>query len=170
MTLLIPSSFGPSRRSSAFKQGYEPKRPERAAMANAAMKFLADGDAKLEVRSEAARALGLMQIPTSVRKYNYPLVAHSVGLLAADLGTQINALIPEHTVKSAAAAKAAIAPDAAKASSKSPAGKLAPKGKAAADAALAKGAAAADLSAASDQPDQGPILHHALDRPGLSGV
>jgi hypothetical protein len=111
---------------SALKHGFEPNRPERAAMASAAMRFLADGEAKFEVRSEAARALGLMQIPPTVRKYNFPLIAHSVGLLAADLGTQINTLIPEHEVKSAAS-KAATAPDAAK-----PAGKATSKGKAAA--------------------------------------
>ncbi len=98
----------------ALKQGYEPSRPENAAMASAAMKFLADGDKKLELRSEAARALGLMQIPPSVRKYNFPLVAHSVGVLAADLGEQINELIPEHQLKSATS-KAAAAPDAVKA-------------------------------------------------------
>ena len=101
-----------------MKQGFETTHPERAAMATAAMKFLADGDAKFEVRSEAARALGLMQITTAVRKYNYPLVAHSVGaLLAADLGTQINLLIPERMSRSAAG-KAATAPDAAKASAR----------------------------------------------------
>jgi hypothetical protein len=110
----------------ALKQGFEPNRPERAAMASAAMRFLADGEAKFEVRSEAARALGLMQIPPTVRKYNFPLIAHSVGLLAADLGTQINTLIPEREVKSATS-KAATAPDAVK-----PAGKATSKGKAAA--------------------------------------
>jgi hypothetical protein len=98
---------------SALKQGCEPTRPEKAAMASAAMRFLADGDAKLELRSEAARALGLMQIPANVRKYNYSLVAHSVGVLAADLGEQINSLIPEHQLKSAAG-KAVTAPDAVK--------------------------------------------------------
>jgi hypothetical protein len=98
---------------SALRQGYEPSHPDRAAMASAAMKFLADSDAKLELRSEAARALGLMPIPASVRKYNFPLVAHSVGVLAADLGAQINGLIPARPEKSSAA-KAATAPDTAK--------------------------------------------------------
>jgi hypothetical protein len=107
----------------ALRQGYEPAHPERASMASAAMKILADSSAKPEVRSEAARALGLMPITTAVRKYNFPLVAHSVGLLAADLATQVNSLIPERVAKSATA-KAVMAPDAAK-----PAGKAA-KGKA----------------------------------------
>jgi hypothetical protein len=98
---------------SALRQGYEPSHPERASMASAAMKVLADSSAKPAVRSEAARALGLMQITTAVRKYNFPLVAHSVGLLAADLGTQINSLIPERLNKPVTA-KAATAPDAGK--------------------------------------------------------
>ncbi len=133
----------------ALKQGYEPSRPENAAMASAAMKFLADGDKKFELRSEAARALGLMQIPPSVRKYNFPLVAHSVGVLAADLGEQINELIPEHQLKSAAG-KAAAAPDVkmkpvAKAPAK-PAAKPAVKGLKAAKAELAAAPPAKDTA------------------------
>ena len=58
-------------------------------MANAAMTLLADGSAKVEVRSEAARALGLMQISAAVPKYNYRLVVHSAGQLAAELGNRI---------------------------------------------------------------------------------
>jgi hypothetical protein len=119
---------------SALRQGFEPSRPERAAMASAAMRFLADGEAKLEVRSEAARALGLMQIPPTVRKYNFPLVAHSIGLLAADLGTQINTLIPERAGKSATAKKAVPAPDAVKQPTKA-AAKAAPANAKAAPAA-----------------------------------
>jgi hypothetical protein len=106
----------------ALRQGYEPAHPERAAMASAAMKLLADSSAKPEVRSEAARALGLMQITTAVRKYNFPLVAHSVGLLAADLGTQVNSFIPERVTKSATG-KAVMAPDAAKPAAKTLKGK-----------------------------------------------
>jgi hypothetical protein len=114
---------------SALKQGCDTNRPERATMATAAMKFLADREAEFEVRSEAARALGLMAIPATVRKYNYPLVAHSIGALVADLGTQINALVPERTLRTAAG-KAATAPDASKPSSKAlgkPSGKASDK-------------------------------------------
>ena len=74
---------------SAMRQGYEPNKPQKAAMANAAMALLADGSAKLEVRSEAARALGLMPVAAAVPKYNFSLVAHSVGQLAAELGSRI---------------------------------------------------------------------------------
>src|SRR5262249_7409027 len=45
----------------------------------------------LEVRAEAARALGLMQITTAVPRYNFALVAHAAGQLAADLGAAIDA-------------------------------------------------------------------------------
>ena len=107
---------------SALRQGYEPAHPERAAMASAAMKILADSNAKPEVRSEAARALGLMQITAAVRKYNFPLVAHSIGLLAADLGTQVNTYIPERVAKTTTK-KAVMAPDAAKPAAKALKGK-----------------------------------------------
>ena len=74
---------------SAMRQGFEPNRPKKADMANAAMTLLADGSAKAEVRSEAARALGLMQISAAVPKYNYRLIVHSAGQLAVDLGNRI---------------------------------------------------------------------------------
>ena len=127
----------------ALKQGAEINHPERVTIATAAMKFLANPEGKFEIRAEAARALGLMQIPPAARKFNFPLVAYSTGLLVADMGTQINTLIPEREVKSASS-KAAAAPDAAKPATK-PAGKLAAKnakGKAKA-AAAAKEAAPA---------------------------
>jgi hypothetical protein len=121
-------------------------------MASAAMRFLADSDAKLEVRSEAARALGLMQIPTTVRKYNFPLVAHATGVLAADLGTQINALIPERELKTAAG-KAVTAPDAVKPATK-PTGKPAAKlpGKLAGKTAKGKAAGAPAPAEAAARP------------------
>ncbi len=81
-------------------------------MASAAMRLLSDSDAKPEVRSEAARALGLMKINASVPKYNYALVAHWVGSLAADLATEIASLLPDSPKK--ATAKTARAPDEAR--------------------------------------------------------
>jgi hypothetical protein len=74
----------------AMRQGYEPNRPQKAAMANAAMALLSDASAKLEVRSEAARALGQMPISSAVSKYNFQLVAHSAGQLAGELGNRIS--------------------------------------------------------------------------------
>ena len=73
----------------AMRQGFEPNRPQRAVMASAAMTYLADSNTKLEVRSEAARALGVMQISSAVSKYNFQLVAFTIGQLAADLGNRI---------------------------------------------------------------------------------
>jgi hypothetical protein len=73
----------------AMRQGYLPNVPKRAEMAHTAMRLLVDPDAKPEVRAEAARALGLMQITAAVPKYNYALVGHAIGQLAADLGTLI---------------------------------------------------------------------------------
>jgi hypothetical protein len=75
----------------ALRYGYDPTRPKRAEMANAAMRVLADSQAKPEVRAEAARALGMMQVDSTVPKYNYSLIAHSTGQLAVDLGLGISA-------------------------------------------------------------------------------
>lgn len=61
----------------------------RAQMANTAMLFLADPEAKFEVRAEAARALGLMQV-NAVPNFNFRLVAHAAGMLAADIAEAIN--------------------------------------------------------------------------------
>jgi hypothetical protein len=69
-------------------------------MATAAMRLLSDYQAKPEVRSEAARALGLMEITSAVRGYNFPLIAHTAGQLAAELGTQVSANFKNNPVKS----------------------------------------------------------------------
>jgi hypothetical protein len=95
---------------SSLRQGFEPTRPRQAVMASAAMRLLADGQAKPEVRAEAARAMGLMPITTEVPRYNYKLVAHTAGLLAVDLGKEIGTLIPSppaRVVAASAATKAA---------------------------------------------------------------
>jgi len=87
---------------SALRQGFVPNRSRYADMANAAMHLLADADSKLEVRAEAAKALGLMQINAGVPKYNYDLVAQTTGLLAADLGAEIGTNWPNSPVRAAA--------------------------------------------------------------------
>jgi hypothetical protein len=83
----------------AMRHGFEPNRPKTALMANAAMKFLSDGDAKPEVRAEAARALGFMPITPTVPRYNYALVAHDAAQLAADLGEKIGGLVTTNAAK-----------------------------------------------------------------------
>jgi hypothetical protein len=73
----------------SLRQSGLPAEAARAHMANTAMSFLADTEAKVEVRAEAARALGLMQV-NAVPRYNFKLVANYAGLLAADLASGIN--------------------------------------------------------------------------------
>ena len=58
-------------------------------MASAALERLADPNARPEVRAWAAWALGLMRVNPQLAGYNYSLIAHHVGLLAADLGDKI---------------------------------------------------------------------------------
>lgn len=67
-------------------------RPEAQAkleMAEAAMRLLANPSAKPEVRAQAAWALGMMRISAAAGRFNYPLVAYYIGVLAADLGDRV---------------------------------------------------------------------------------
>ncbi len=68
----------------------------KADMASAALERLADPKARPEVRAWAAWALGLMRVNPQLAKYNYSLIAHSVGVLAADLGEKIAAVASEN--------------------------------------------------------------------------
>ena len=74
---------------SSLRQGYIPSAPKNAEMAVAVMRMLTDPKARTEVRAEAARALGMMQITTAVPGYNFPLVAYAAAQLAAHVGDQI---------------------------------------------------------------------------------
>ncbi len=92
----------------ALRQGYMPNQPQKAHMANAAMRLLADPQARLEVRAEAARTLALMQITPAVERYNYLLVAHATAHLAAELGNRIASNFPTPPApKKTSAAKSA---------------------------------------------------------------
>lgn len=73
----------------ALRQAYLANDPASAPMANTSMAFLADPEARLEVRAEAARTLGLLQV-SEVPQYNFKLVAYSAGQLAAELASQLN--------------------------------------------------------------------------------
>jgi hypothetical protein len=84
----------------AMRQGYLPNLPQKAHMANSAMRLLADPQSRLEVRAEAARALALMQITPAVERYNYLLVAHAAAHLAAELGAQIASSFATNKTKS----------------------------------------------------------------------
>lgn len=74
-----------------LRQGTMPTDREKAPMANVVMSYLADPEARLEVRAEAARGLGLLQT-NAIPKYNYKLVAAAAGRLIADLAAAINDL------------------------------------------------------------------------------
>ena len=76
---------------SALRQGYIPAAPKGAEMAVAAMRVLGDTKARSEVRAEAARALGMMQISTAVPNYNFPLIAYAAAQLTARVGDQVAA-------------------------------------------------------------------------------
>ncbi len=91
---------------SSLRQGYVPAAPKNAEMAAAAMQVLADPKARTEVRAEAARALGMMQITTAVPGYNFPLVAYAAAQLAAQVGDQIVASYSADKGKPLNAAKA----------------------------------------------------------------
>ncbi len=84
----------------ALRQGFRVNAPKDAEMATAAMRLLTEFQAKPEVRSEAARALGLMEITSAVPGYNFPLIAHATGQLAAELGAQVNSSLKNNPVKS----------------------------------------------------------------------
>jgi len=91
---------------SNLRQGYIPAAPKNAEMAVAAMRILADPKARSEVRAEAARALGMMQITSAVPGYNFPLVAYAAAQLAARLGDQIVATYSADKAKPLNATKA----------------------------------------------------------------
>jgi hypothetical protein len=91
---------------SSLRQGYVPAAPKNAEMAAAAMQVLADPKARTDVRAEAARALGMMQITTAVPGYNFPLVAYAAAQLAAQVGDQIVASYSADKGKPLNAAKA----------------------------------------------------------------
>jgi hypothetical protein len=57
-------------------------------MAATAMRLLANPKARLEVRSMAAWALGMMHVPSQLN-FNYPLVAYHVGQAAAEAGDRV---------------------------------------------------------------------------------
>lgn len=74
-----------------LRQGFVPTNPKEAEMAAAAMQLLDDPKARNEVRAEAAKALGFMQITPNVLGYNFGLIAYATSVLAASLGEQITA-------------------------------------------------------------------------------
>jgi hypothetical protein len=70
-------------------------------MAGAAMRFLTDPEARLEVRAEAGWALGMMQVNAGIAKYNFSLIAYAVGEVAASLGERVHNSFPENVTLAA---------------------------------------------------------------------
>lgn len=68
----------------------DPTQAQKLEFATVIMGFLANEEARPEVRATAAWAMGMIRIDGAVTKFNYPLVAYYVGGLAADLGEQAN--------------------------------------------------------------------------------
>jgi hypothetical protein len=95
-----PAQLRAAEALGVLRQGFRVNAPRDAEMATAAMRLLTDYQAKPEVRAEAARALGLMEITSAVPGYNYPLIAHAVGQLAAGLGKEIGSSFQNNPVKS----------------------------------------------------------------------
>jgi hypothetical protein len=65
----------------------------KAEMATTAMKYLADPEARPEVRAQAAWALGMVRTNQATKNYNYALIAYDTAQLAAELGEKINASV-----------------------------------------------------------------------------
>lgn len=84
----------------ALRQGHSPAKPRNLEIATVAMRVLTDPKSKLEVRAEAARALGMMQISQVVTDYNYDAIAHTTAEIAAELGEKIGAVFSDNPGRS----------------------------------------------------------------------
>jgi hypothetical protein len=71
-------------------------------MAATATQFLTDPNGRLEVRAEAGWALGMMVVPAGINQFNYTMLAHTVGELAATLGERIKEVYPKNPTQAEA--------------------------------------------------------------------
>ncbi len=83
----------------ALRQGFLPTSPRTADMASAAFQYLIDKSLKPDVRAEAARALGAMQITTAVPKYNFEVAAYATAQLSVELGEQVLSAFTENKTR-----------------------------------------------------------------------
>jgi hypothetical protein len=65
-------------------------------MAGTATQFLTDPAGRPEVRAEAGWALGMMVVPAGINQYNFTMLAHTVGELAAALGERVKEIYPKN--------------------------------------------------------------------------
>jgi hypothetical protein len=93
----------------ALRQASTAGNVTRPEMAAAAMKFLADPEARPEVRAAAAWALGMMQVSQNAR-FNYPLVSHEAGRLSAEIGEQASASFKDNPTRTSYLAGLLVAP------------------------------------------------------------
>ncbi len=78
----------------AMRLAAVPASRDKAKMATAAVEYLANPDAKTEVRAEAAWAVGMMRDLQGITKFNFPLVASHIGEVAADVGERVVKTFP----------------------------------------------------------------------------
>jgi len=79
----------------ALRLAADPAASSKVEMADAAVRQLANREAKPEVRAQAAWALGMMRLG-NINQFNYPLVAYLIGDLAADVGERVAASYGEN--------------------------------------------------------------------------
>jgi hypothetical protein len=72
----------------AFRVASNDPNSGKAELAEVAAQYLFDREAPLEVRSWAAWALGMVQVPGAAKDYNFELIAFGIGRLAVDIGEQ----------------------------------------------------------------------------------
>jgi hypothetical protein len=71
-------------------------------MAGTATQFFTDPNGRLEVRAEAGWALGMMVVPAGINQYNFTMLAHTVGDLAATLGERVKEVYPKNPTQAEA--------------------------------------------------------------------
>jgi hypothetical protein len=79
-------------------------------MAGTAAQFLTDPDGRVDVRAEAGWALSMMEIPAGINGYNFPLIAYSVGELAATLADKIRDVFPKNPTQAESLTGLLVAP------------------------------------------------------------
>lgn len=84
----------------AMRQAAVPSNMQKAEMAVAAMRLLANPDGRPEVRAAAAWALGMFRVSPQITRYNFPLIAYEIGQLTADVGEQVNSSFGENPTRS----------------------------------------------------------------------
>jgi hypothetical protein len=84
----------------AMRLAAVPTNARKAELATTTMDFLADSEARLDVRAQAAWALGMMQSSPATSGYNYPLIGYHIGRLAAEIGEQVKASFEKNPTRS----------------------------------------------------------------------